>query len=182
MSDIDKAFFNRPATLLAPALLGATLRVGPCAGIITETEAYGPDDPASHSFPGPTKRNASMFGPPGHAYVYRIYGMHWCLNVVGATGHAVLIRALKPTHGLTLMTERRGPKRPLCKGPGMLAQALGITGADDGRALSHADFALIPGPSQPHVTGPRIGITRAADWPHRFGLADHATHWSRPFR
>ena len=174
--------FDQPATALAPLLLGATLRIRGAAGIITETEAYGPDDPASHSFNGPTARNAAMFGPPGTAYVYRIYGLHWCLNVVGARGHAVLIRALRPTEGIDLMTARRGAGKPLCRGPGMLAQALGVTGADDGRAFDGPDFTLTPGPETAFVTGPRIGITRAADWPHRFGLAGAAQHWSRPFR
>ncbi len=172
--------FDQPAALLAPRLLGAVLRVRGCAGIITETEAYAPDDPASHSFNGPTRRNAAMFGPAGHAYVYRIYGMHWCLNVVAAPGHAVLIRALAPISGIDAMTARRGPGKPLCKGPGMLAQALGIDAADDGRGFGPSDFALIPDPPADWLTGPRIGITKAADWPMRFGLRG-SVHLSRPF-
>ena len=160
----------RPATDLAPSLLGATLRVRGCTGRITETEAYTPDDPASHSFPGPTQRNAAMFGPSGRAYVYRIYGMHWCLNVVGLPGHAVLIRALEPLEGAALMQARRGPGRPLCLGPGMLAQALGITGADDHRPFDGDDFGLTLDPPREWLTGPRIGITKAADWPRRYGL------------
>lgn len=159
-----------PATELAPRLLGATLTVRGCTGRITETEAYTPDDPASHSFPGPTKRNAAMFGPAGHAYVYRIYGMHWCLNVVGLPGHAVLIRALEPLTGLEAMQARRGPGRPLCAGPGMLAQALGITGADDHRPFGAPNFQLALDPPARWLTGPRIGITKAADWPRRYGL------------
>lgn len=169
-----------PAPELARALIGARLTVGPCAGIITETEAYTPDDPASHSFPGPTARNASMFGPAGHAYVYRSYGLHWCLNVVGLPGHAVLIRAIEPVAGLALMQDRRGRPAPLTTGPGMLAQALAITGADDGRPFGPPDFRLDPGPPAPLLTGPRIGISKATDRPWRWGLAGSA--WlSRPF-
>ncbi|WP_370206554.1 DNA-3-methyladenine glycosylase [Pararhodobacter marinus] len=159
-----------PAPDLAPRLLGAVLTVRGVSGRITETEAYSPDDPASHSFPGPTARNAAMFGPAGHAYVYRSYGIHWCLNVVGLPGHAVLIRALEPLSGLDQMRARRGPGRPLCLGPGMLAQALGSTEADNHRAFGPPDFALIPDPPERWLSGPRIGITKAADWPHRFGL------------
>ena len=172
--------FNRPATDLAPALIGATLTVRGCSGLITETEAYTPDDPASHSFPGPTRRNAAMFGPAGHAYVYRIYGMHWCLNVVAAPGHAVLIRALEPLSGIDAMTARRGRGKPLAKGPGMLAQALDITGMDNGRPFGPPDFTLTPGTTPDLVIGPRIGITKAADWPRRFGLKG-SRHLSRPF-
>lgn len=172
--------FARPAADLAPLLLGAILTVRGCAGRIVETEAYAPDDPASHSFPGPTARNAAMFGPPGHAYVYRIYGLHWCLNVVGLPGHAVLIRALEPLAGIETMTARRGPDKPLCKGPGMLAEALAITGADNARAFGPADFHLAPDPPRRYLTGPRIGITKAADWPMRFGL-DGSPHLSRRF-
>ncbi|MCB1397559.1 MAG: DNA-3-methyladenine glycosylase [Rhodobacter sp.] len=172
--------FDLPAPELARALVGARLTVRGCSGRITETEAYTPDDPASHSFPGPTKRNASMFGPAGHAYVYRIYGIHWCLNVVGLPGHAVLIRALEPVTGIAEMTARRGRPRPLTSGPGMLAQALGITDADDGRPFGSADFAILPGEPGAVLTGPRIGITKAADWPRRYGLAGSA-HLSRPF-
>lgn len=174
------AVFDRPALALAPLLIGARLSVRGAGGIVTETEAYQPDDPASHSFPGPTRRNAAMFGPPGCAYVYRIYGLHWCLNVVAAPGHAVLIRALAPDHGLAEMEARRGPGRPLATGPGMLAQALGITGADDGRAFGTADFALEPGPELTPLTGPRIGITKATELPWRFGHPA-SRHLSKPF-
>jgi len=172
--------WDRPAPDLARALIGAGLLVRGCAGRITETEAYTPDDPASHSFRGPGRRNASMFGPAGHAYVYRSYGLHWCLNVVGRPGHAVLIRALEPLDGVALMQARRGRPAPLTTGPGMLAQALGITGADDGRPFGAPDFHLAPGPPARLLTGPRIGISRARDQPWRFGLAGSA--WlSRPF-
>lgn len=172
--------FALPAPTLAPLLIGARLTVGRCVGIVTETEAYTPDDPASHSYPGPTARNRSMFGPAGHAYVYCIYGLHWCLNVVGLPGHAVLIRAVEPLEGLDLMTARRGRPAPLTTGPGMLAQALGITGADDGRRFGDDDFRLDPGPPVPLLTGPRIGISKATDRPWRWGMSGSA--WvSRPF-
>ncbi|GAB4269914.1 MAG: DNA-3-methyladenine glycosylase [Pararhodobacter sp.] len=172
--------FALSAPDLARALIGATLHVRGCTGIITETEAYTPDDPASHSFPGPTKRNASMFGPPGHAYVYRSYGIHWCLNVVGLPGHAVLIRALEPLDGIAAMIHRRGRAAPLTTGPGMLAQALGITGSDDGRPFGTAEFHLVLGPPTEIVIGPRIGITKAADWLRRYGKKG-SKHLSRPF-
>ena len=157
------------ATTLAPLLLGATLTVRGCAGIVSETEAYTPDDPASHSFPGPTRRNAAMFGAAGTAYVYRIYGLHWCLNVVGLPGHAVLIRALEPVAGLEAMARRRGRAHPLTKGPGMLAQALGITGADDGRPFGPPDFALTPPANPPprstSRTSPSGPRGRRVRWP-----------------
>jgi len=172
--------FALPAPDLARALIGARLTVRGCSGIITETEAYTPDDPASHSVSGPTKRNASMFGPAGHAYVYRSYGIHWCLNVVGLPGHAALIRALEPTGGLATMAARRGRPHPLTTGPGMLAQALGITDTDDGRPFGSPDFTILPGEPGGVLIGPRIGITKAADWPRRYGLAGSA-HLSRPF-
>lgn len=172
--------FARPAPDLAPRLIGARLRVGDCMGIVTETEAYAPDDPASHSHAGPTARNAAMFGPPGTAYVYRSYGLHWCLNVVGLPGHAVLIRALEPVAGLALMTQRRGRAAPLTTGPGRLAQALGITGADNGRSFGAPDFALEPGPPAALLNGPRIGISKATDRPWRWGLAG-SRYLSRPF-
>ena len=127
-------YFDRPALAIAPELIGAQLRIGPCTGIITETEAYGRDDPASHSFSGPRPRNATMFGPAGYAYVYRSYGIHWCLNVVCQRGEAVLLRALDPVEGQSLMEGRRGQTGPrIAAGPGRLAQAMGITGADDGQ-------------------------------------------------
>ncbi|MFC7556490.1 DNA-3-methyladenine glycosylase [Pseudoroseomonas wenyumeiae] len=143
MAPISRAFFARPAAEVAQDLIGATLLVNGTGGLIVETEAYDHEDPASHSYTGRTPRNASMFGPPGHAYVYRSYGLHWCLNFVcGAKplGSAVLIRALEPTAGLETMQRRRGVAalKLLRSGPGRLSQALGITGALDGHPLDEA--------------------------------------------
>lgn len=168
------------APSLARRLLGARLLLRGVGGRITETEAYGRDDPASHSFVGPRPRNRAMFGPPYHLYVYRIYGLHLCLNIVGRPGEAVLLRALSPDVGLAEMEARR-PRRPLCAGPGRLAQALGVTLADDGRAIDGAEIQLhlSPQPAQTVLIGPRIGITRALDLPWRFGLATGPL--SRPF-
>jgi DNA-3-methyladenine glycosylase len=150
-------------------------------------EAYDRGDAASHSFGGPTARNAVMFGPPGRAYVYRSYGLHWCLNVVGglAPGAAVLVRALEPREGLERMRERRGTDdaRRLCAGPGRLCQALGIGPQQNGLALDAPPFTLSPAPVEAGevVAGPRIGITKAAETPWRFGLRG-SPYLSRPFR
>lgn len=178
-------FYTQPILTLAPVLIGCTLLVDGVGGVIVETEAYEPTDPASHSFAGPTARNRAMWGPPGRAYVYRIYGLHWCLNIVGGDrpGSAVLIRALEPTDGMAAMEERRGTADPrnLCAGPGKLAQALGITQAHDGLPLDAPPFALLPRAAEPPIaTGPRIGITKAADQPWRFGWAG-SRYLSRPF-
>lgn len=160
-----------PATELAQLLLGARLTLRGAGGRITETEAYTRDDPASHSFAGPRPRNRAMFGPAFHAYVYRIYGLHLCLNIVGRPGEAVLIRALEPETGLDLMQARRGAA-PLASGPGRLAQALGLRLEDDGQPLFEGDFQLVPAATRAPaiLVGPRIGITRAAERPWRFGL------------
>ena len=162
---------------VAPALLGATLLVDGVGGPIVEVEAYDGTDPASHGFRGRTPRNASMFGPPGRAYVYRSYGIHWCLNLVCEAEEspaAVLVRALEPVHGLERMHERRGlgDLRLLCAGPGRLCQALGVTGEHDGLRLDAAPFELLP-PSEPpqSVAGVRIGISRAAELPWRYAVA-----------
>ena len=162
---------------VAPALLGVTLVVEGVGGPIVEVEAYDGTDPASHGFRGRTQRNASMFGPPGHAYVYRSYGIHWCLNLVcEAEGSpaAVLVRALEPAHGLERMRERRGldDLRLLCAGPGRLCQALGVTGEHDGLRLDAAPFQLVPASQAPQVVvGARIGISRAAELPWRYAVA-----------
>ncbi len=156
----------------ALALIGAALTLRGLGGIVIETEAYAADDPASHSFRGPTPRNRAMFGPAGHAYVYRSYGLHLCLNVVGRPGEAVLIRALRPEWGLDRMRRNR-PTEPLCAGPGRLGQALGLRLTDDGRPFDGTDLSLRPDPVPDFriLTGPRIGISRAVDLPWRFGLA-----------
>ncbi|HQZ13350.1 MAG TPA: DNA-3-methyladenine glycosylase [Devosia sp.] len=166
-------YFSRDVTTVARALLGATILIDGVGGLIVETEAYHPTDPASHSFIGPTERNRSMFEGPGRAYVYRSYGIHWCLNFVCADASAVLIRALEPTDGIEQMAERRGlsSARDLCSGPGKLCQALGVTKALDGLLLDAPPFVLIPAAKRPAiVTGPRIGITKATEVPWRFGI------------
>jgi DNA-3-methyladenine glycosylase len=181
---LTAADLDRPALDVAPALLGAVLLVDGVGGPIVEVEAYSPDDPASHSFAGPTARNASMFAGPGLAYVYRSYGIHWCLNFTCARGSAVLIRAVEPRFGLERMVERRGLVEPrlLCSGPGRLAQALGITRELDGRRLDAPPFEVLApeGPVEVAV-GARIGITKAVDQPWRFGVKS-SPHLSKPFR
>lgn len=172
-ADRGHAFFLRPPEAVARDLIGASLLYDGVGGTIVETEAYHPADPASHSFKGPTLRNAAMFGQPGTVYVYRIYGMHWCLNFVCEPGSAVLIRAIEPVEGLDRMTERRGALAPrlLTTGPGRLCAALGITRDDDGRSLFEAPFAITLNRKVRDVlVGPRIGITKAVEEPLRFGL------------
>ena len=170
---------------VARGLIGTTLLVGGAGGRIVETEAYDHEDPASHSFAGRTARNAAMFGLPGHAYIYRSYGIHYCLNFVAGRqpGCAVLIRALEPIAGLEAMAERRGMTDPrlLCSGPGRLTQALGLGLAENGLPLDAAPFRLNPRDIDcPILAGPRIGITRAAATPWRFGL-EGSRYLSRPF-
>ena len=181
---IPSAFFARPAPDVARDLIGVTLLVDGVGGPLVEVEAYDPTDPASHSFNGPTPRNAAMFGPAGHAYVYKIYGIHWCLNFVCQPGSAVLIRALEPKHGLVQMHERRGgvAERQLCSGPGKLCQALGVTIAQNGLPLDAPPFALIANAEAHEVaTGPRIGITKGVETPWRF-VRKGSPYLSKPLR
>jgi DNA-3-methyladenine glycosylase len=174
---LTRDFFARSVHEVAPELIGSTLLLDGVGGTIVEVEAYDQDDPASHGFRGRTARTASMFGPPGHAYVYRSYGIHWCLNLVCAEAgraEAALIRALEPTRGLEAMRERRGldAVRALCSGPGKLCQALGITRVHDGLSLDEPPFELHARDFEPELAvGPRIGITRAVEHPWRYGLA-----------
>jgi DNA-3-methyladenine glycosylase len=171
---IGREFFVRSVHEVAPDLIGVTLLVDGAGGRIVEVEAYDQEDPASHGYRGRTRRNSVMFGPAGYAYVYRSYGIHWCLNLVcGREGsaEAVLIRALEPTAGLDLLRRRRGVDDPraLCSGPGKLCQALGVTGEHDGLALDVPPFRLEQRREVPEIsTGPRIGITRATELTWRY--------------
>jgi DNA-3-methyladenine glycosylase len=174
---LPRHFFERDAVTVARDIIGVTLCVRDVGGVIIEAEAYDQTDPASHSYGGRrTARNIAMFGPAAHAYVYRSYGIHWCLNFVCGSkppGAAVLIRALQPTAGIELMRQRRGAvsERQLCCGPGNLTQALAITGELDGKPLFAPPFKLLARSSHPDVvSGPRIGITRGTELPWRFGL------------
>ena len=187
MRKLRRDFFARSVHTIAPELVGATLLVDGVGGRIVEVEAYDHEDPAAHGYRGRTERNATMFGPPGHAYVYRSYGLHWCLNFVCegvGIANAVLIRALEPTQGFAEMAERRGLHDPrlLCAGPGRLCQALGVSRAHDRLPLDRAPFALYPRPEPAEIlVGPRIGITKAVDLPWRYGLAG-SRFLSKPFR
>ena len=184
---LRRSFFDRPVLKVAPDLIGATLMVNGVGGRIVEVEAYHHTDPAAHSYRGPTPRNAVMFGPPGVAYVYRSYGIHWCLNFVceeEGSASAVLIRALEPTDGLSRMRRRRGTadERLLCSGPGKLCEALGVTIRHNGLALDKTPFELRARKETPDIAvGARIGITKAVEKPWRFGLKG-SKFLSRPFR
>ncbi len=183
---LRRSFFDRPVLKVARDLIGATLMFRGIGGIIVEAEAYHHTDPAAHSFNGRTNRNAVMFGPAGHAYVYRSYGIHWCLNFVceaEGSASAVLIRALEPTHGIPAMQRRRGMKeeRLLCSGPGRLCEALGIAGGHNGLPLDKPLFELRARSGKPEIAaGVRIGITKAVDLPWRFGLKG-SRYMSKPF-
>jgi DNA-3-methyladenine glycosylase len=173
--------------VVAEELIGAIFLVDGVGGRIVELEAYHHEDPAAHGYGGRTARNASMFGPAGHAYVYRSYGIHWCVNFVceaEGVADAVLIRALEPTHGLEQMRRRRGldDERLLCAGPGRLCQALGITREHDGLPLDRPPFELREraGPAEVQA-GPRVGITRATELPWRYVEAG-SRFLSRPLR
>jgi DNA-3-methyladenine glycosylase len=178
--------FSAPTEIVAQRLIGAIVTLDGVGGRIVETEAYDREDPASHTFSGPTPRNAVMFGPPAHVYVYRSYGIHWCLNFVcreAGHGAGVLIRALEPLTGLDAMRQRRGlePVKLLCSGPGRLTQALAITHGNNGMPLFEPPFHIEPPEEDfPIVSGPRIGITKAMDVPWRFGLAG-SKFVSKPF-
>lgn len=183
---LTAAFFKRSVHEVAPDLIGAMLLFDGVGGRIVELEAYHHTDPAAHSYRGPTARNAIMFGPPGFAYVYRSYGIHWCLNFVcepKGSASAVLIRALEPTVGLAVMRRRRGlvDERLLCAGPGRLCEALGITIVHNGLALDRPPFALFGrSDAVDIVAGPRIGITKATEKPWRYGLKS-SRFLSKPF-
>ncbi len=187
MALIRRNFFARSVHAVAPDLIGATFLFNGVGGRIVEVEAYHQTDPAAHSFIGPTERNAVMFGPPGYAYVYRSYGIHWCVNFVcepeGSAG-AVLIRAIEPLEGLAKMRRRRGAmdERLLCAGPGRVCEALGITRAHNGMPLDAPPFELRRRTGKVEIAvGPRIGITKAVDHPWRYGLAG-SRFLSKPFK
>jgi DNA-3-methyladenine glycosylase len=183
---LRRAFFDRSVHEVAPELIGATFLVDGVGGIIVEVEAYHHTEPAAHSFNGQTPRNAVMFGPPGFVYVYRSYGIHWCVNFVcerAGSASAVLIRALAPTHGIAAMRRRRKlhDERSLCSGPGKLTEALGITHAHNGLPLDAPPIALYARTEKPEiVTGVRIGLTKAVELPWRYGLKG-SKFLSKPF-
>jgi DNA-3-methyladenine glycosylase len=184
---LRRSFFDRSVHAVAPELIGATLLVDGVGGVIVEVEAYHHTDPAAHSYIGLTPRNAVMFGPPGVAYVYRSYGIHWCLNFVceeEGSASAILIRAIEPIAGIAAMRRRRGLKEPraLCSGPGKLCEALAVSIRHNGLALDRPPFELRARTSEPDiVTGPRIGITKAVEHPWRYGLKG-SPYLSKPFK
>ncbi|MEI5668709.1 DNA-3-methyladenine glycosylase [Bosea sp. CCNWLW174] len=183
---LGQSFFHRPVETVAREVIGSLLLFAGVGGVIVETEAYGDEDPASHSVRGMTDRNRSMFGLPGCAYVYRSYGIHWCLNLVCGIrpGSAVLVRAIEPLFGLDVMRSRRGalPDTRLCSGPGRLCAALGIDRRWDGHDLNLPPFDLRAGPDRLEIdAGPRIGISQAVDVPWRFGAVG-SPYLSKPMR
>ncbi|WP_024577921.1 MULTISPECIES: DNA-3-methyladenine glycosylase [unclassified Afipia] len=183
---LTRKFFARSVHDVAPDLIGATLLVDGVGGIIVEVEAYHHTEPAAHSFNGPTPRNMVMFGPPGFLYVYRSYGIHWCMNFVcekEGSASAVLIRAIEPTHGIPAMRRRRGlhDERTLCSGPGKLCEAMAVTGKHNGLALDTPPIAIYARTRKPQiVSGLRIGITKAVELPWRYGLKG-SKFMSKPF-
>jgi DNA-3-methyladenine glycosylase len=183
---LKRSFFDCSVHEVAPELIGATFLVNGVGGIIVEVEAYHHTDPAAHSFRGPTPRNQVMFGPAGFSYVYRSYGIHWCMNFVceaAGSASAVLIRALEPTQGLAAMRRRRGQsdERALCSGPGKLCEALGISVAQSELPLDRPPIALHARTTKPEiVAGVRIGITKAVELPWRYGLKG-SKFLSKPF-
>jgi DNA-3-methyladenine glycosylase len=187
LTRLGRDFFARSVHAVAPELVGCMLLVDGVGGPIVEVEAYDATDPASHGYRGPTARNAAMFGPPGRSYVYRSYGVHWCLNLVcGEEGvaEAVLVRALEPTRGLPSMRARRGVVRDrlLCSGPGRLCHALAVSGAHDGLPLDEEPFELLERPEPVDLArGARVGISRATEHPWRYVLAG-SPYVSRPLR
>jgi DNA-3-methyladenine glycosylase len=176
MARIGRSFFDRDVDVVARALIGTTFTIDGVGGVIVETESYDASDPASHSFGmRQAEWTISMFGPPGHAHVYKVYGMHWCLNFVCRVASAVLIRSIEPTHGIERMIKRRGTDRPelLCSGPGRLCEALGITKAFDGASLLRAPAALVARQKRPQIlVGLRIGLTKGVEAERRYGLKD----------
>lgn len=183
--------FSADAQQVARWLIGVTMLINGVGGRIVETEAYDQSDPAAHTYTGPSARNAAMFGPPAHVYVYRSYGLHWCMNLVcreAGHGAGVLLRALEPTHGIDTMQQRRGMRnvRLLCAGPGRLAQALAVDHSWNGRALQPPVIELLHATDEAAravevLSGPRIGISKAADTPWRFG--EHGSRYvSKPFK
>ncbi|HEX4866625.1 MAG TPA: DNA-3-methyladenine glycosylase [Acidimicrobiales bacterium] len=188
---LARSFYRRDPRQVAPELLGKVLRRGPLSARIVEVEAYcGAEDPGSHAYRGLTRRNATMFGPPGGLYVYFTYGMHWCANAVCGDddeGVAVLLRAAEPLSGLDVMRARRPAARTdrdLCRGPARLCQAFGLDGTHDGADLPTADQGITivddgtPPPDAPGV-GPRIGLSAGAELPWRWCVPGHR-HLSRP--
>ena len=182
-NDLEKWFFDRDVVELAERLIGTLLCFEGSGGIIVETEAYRHDDEASHSFRGKTPRNYAMFGKMGTAYLYRSYGIHWCMNIVGRPGSAVLIRAIEPTVGIYRMYERRGISdiTLLCAGPGRLCEALRLDGTLNEQSVTSPPFELrIQDISKKVIKGKRVGISRAQDRIWRFGLSQ-SPYLSRPF-
>lgn len=181
---INRTFFERDVTTVARELIGVSVLVDGVGGMIVETEAYDALDPAAHSFKGPTPRNAAMFGPAGRAYVYRSYGIHWCMNFVCGHGAGILLRAIEPRAGIDIMAERRGTEqiRLLCSGPGRLCQALGVDLSFGHLPLDEPPFQLLRTHKDPPITAcPRIGISVATDTPWRFCLTG-SPFLSRPAR